>query len=282
MELVILNIRTLEVKEHSLINEDFEIVVDSVIYQKSKFNVNKSTINAEIGDVVFVKGLPFFYLGIICGISNEETSKTNIEVNDFSSIFDVQVKRLHEYKRQLLNVLKIITLYNTLVENPNADITPQTYIFGAKAAPGYYHAKEVIELINYIAKDISMHPEIKAKLNVAESANAQRSAGITAWNQEEAARAQRNRVAGAQNQQSAVRAELLGDAQADMIDATTNQSIANSLKGMVRELRTEDLYNTADTIVAGRCEGSDALAAIGATSYLHNMMVCLLMIRVWR
>ena len=81
--------------------------------------------------------------------------------------FDVQVKRLHAYKRQLLNVLKIINLYNILVENPNADITPQTYIFGAKAAPGYYHAKEVIELINYIAKDISMHPEIKAKLNVA-------------------------------------------------------------------------------------------------------------------
>ena len=64
-------------------------------------------------------------------------------------------------------MLKIINLYNILVENPDADITPQTYIFGAKAAPGYYHAKEVIELINYIAKDISMHPEIKSKLNVA-------------------------------------------------------------------------------------------------------------------
>lgn len=91
MELVILNIRTLEVKDHALINEDFEIVVDSVIYQKSKFNVNKSIVNAEIGDVVFVKGLPFFYLGIISGISNEETSITNIEVNDFSALFDIQV-----------------------------------------------------------------------------------------------------------------------------------------------------------------------------------------------
>ena len=80
--------------------------------------------------------------------------------------FDSQVKRLHAYKRQLLNVLKIIELYNLLIENPNLEITPQTYIFGAKAAPGYYHAKEVIELINYISKDLDMHPEIKKKLNV--------------------------------------------------------------------------------------------------------------------
>ena len=58
-------------------------------------------------------------------------------------------------------------MYNILIEDPSADVTPQTYIFGAKAAPGYYHAKEVIELINYISKDISMHPEIKKKLNVA-------------------------------------------------------------------------------------------------------------------
>lgn len=85
---------------------------------------------------------------------------------DPSTRFDVQVKRLHAYKRQLLNVLKIIDLYNTLLENPNADITPQTYIFGAKAASGYYHAKEVIELINYIAKDIDMHEEISKKLKV--------------------------------------------------------------------------------------------------------------------
>ena len=85
---------------------------------------------------------------------------------DPSTRFDVQVKRLHAYKRQLLNVLKIITLYNKLRKDPNADVTPQTYIFGAKAAPGYYHAKEIIELINYISKDIDMHPEIKAKLNV--------------------------------------------------------------------------------------------------------------------
>ncbi len=85
---------------------------------------------------------------------------------DPSSRFDVQVKRLHEYKRQLLNVLKIISLYNQLKENPETKMTPQTFIFGAKAAPGYYLAKEIIELINYISKDISMNPKMKEKLNV--------------------------------------------------------------------------------------------------------------------
>ena len=87
-------------------------------------------------------------------------------VIDPNTRFDVQVKRLHEYKRQLLNVLKIINLYNKLKANPDLDITPQTYIFGAKAAPGYYAAKEVIELINKLSQDIAMHPEIKKKLNV--------------------------------------------------------------------------------------------------------------------
>ena len=88
------------------------------------------------------------------------------KVIDPSSRFDVHVKRLHEYKRQLLNVLKIISLYNKIKENPNCVMTPQTFIFGAKAAPGYYVAKEIIELINYISKDIDQNPAIKAKLNV--------------------------------------------------------------------------------------------------------------------
>ena len=87
-------------------------------------------------------------------------------VIDPNTRFDVHVKRLHEYKRQLLNVLRIISLYNKLKENPSLDITPQTFIFGAKAAPGYYVAKEIIELINKISEDINQHPEIKAKLNV--------------------------------------------------------------------------------------------------------------------
>lgn len=100
-----------------------------------------------------------------CDFANTLYRKQGI-ILDPSTRFDVQVKRLHEYKRQLLNVLKIIHLYNQLKENPNLDMTPQTFIFGAKAAPGYYRAKEIIELINFISKDIEMHPEIKKKLNV--------------------------------------------------------------------------------------------------------------------
>ena len=85
---------------------------------------------------------------------------------DTSSIFDVQIKRLHEYKRQLLNALNIIGLYLDLKENPNLDIQPQTFIFGAKAAPGYAMAKRIIKLICMIQKDIEAHPAIREKLRV--------------------------------------------------------------------------------------------------------------------
>ena len=85
---------------------------------------------------------------------------------DTHAVFDVQIKRLHEYKRQLLNVLNIIGLYLDLKDNPNLDIRPQTFIFGAKAAPGYHMAKRIIQLISMISKDIEQNPKIKEKLNV--------------------------------------------------------------------------------------------------------------------
>ena len=85
---------------------------------------------------------------------------------DTHSVYDVQIKRLHEYKRQLLNALNIIALYVEIKENPNLDIQPQTFLFGAKAAPGYYMAKDIIKLICYIQKDIEQNPKIKEKLNV--------------------------------------------------------------------------------------------------------------------
>jgi starch phosphorylase len=87
-------------------------------------------------------------------------------VVDPKTRFDVQIKRLHEYKRQLLNVLKIVSLLIELEENPHLDVTPQTYIFGAKAAPGYFAAKEVIELICAISQEINRNQLIREKLNV--------------------------------------------------------------------------------------------------------------------
>ena len=85
---------------------------------------------------------------------------------DPSTCFDVQAKRMHEYKRQLLNVMNIVSLYSDLLDNPDADVVPQTFIFGAKAASGYTMAKQIIKLICYLAEDIKKHPKIHEKLNV--------------------------------------------------------------------------------------------------------------------
>ena len=87
-------------------------------------------------------------------------------VIDPNTLFDVQVKRLHEYKRQHLNVLNIVSEYNYLLENPNADFQPKTYIFAAKAAPGYYLAKQIIKLIWALGEEVRKHPSLRNKLNV--------------------------------------------------------------------------------------------------------------------
>ena len=92
--------------------------------------------------------------------------KTQGVILNPDSIFNVQVKRLHEYKRQLLNVLNIISLYQELQENPNAIVQPQTFLFGAKAAPGYAVAKRIIRLINSLADQIAKDPICKDKLQV--------------------------------------------------------------------------------------------------------------------
>lgn len=87
-------------------------------------------------------------------------------IMDPETLFDVQAKRMHEYKRQLLNALYIISLYNDLKENPNLPVQPKTFIFGAKAAPGYYFAKQIIKLICCLSEDIKKNPKINSKLNV--------------------------------------------------------------------------------------------------------------------
>ncbi|TVQ08432.1 MAG: glycogen/starch/alpha-glucan phosphorylase [Leptolyngbya sp. DLM2.Bin27] len=88
-----------------------------------------------------------------------------IEVNP-DSMFDVQIKRIHEYKRQLMNVLHVITLYNRMVQNPGDHVVPRTVIFGGKAAPGYAMAKLVIKLINAVADVVNNDPIVAGRLKV--------------------------------------------------------------------------------------------------------------------
>ncbi len=94
----------------------------------------------------------------------------DIEVNP-DSLFDVQVKRLHEYKRQLLDVLHIIALYNRIKRDPNVDVLPRTFIFGGKAAPGYFMAKLIIKLVNAVAEMVNKDPDVRGRLKVVFLAN---------------------------------------------------------------------------------------------------------------
>jgi glycogen phosphorylase len=91
--------------------------------------------------------------------------RTGITV-DADSLFDIQVKRLHEYKRQHLNVLHIITLYNRLKQDPKRRVIPRTFIFGGKAAPGYFMAKLIIKLINGVGEVVNHDPDVAGRLKV--------------------------------------------------------------------------------------------------------------------
>ena len=98
-------------------------------------------------------------------LANKIEKLTGVRLNP-NSLFDVQIKRIHEYKRQLLNVLHVITLYNRIRAGQAKDVTPRTVIFGGKAAPGYWMAKLIIRLINDVAAIVNEDPAVSDKLKV--------------------------------------------------------------------------------------------------------------------
>jgi len=98
-------------------------------------------------------------------LADEIMRRTGVEIS-VNSMFDVQVKRIHEYKRQLLNLLYVVTRYRRIRENPSADVVPRTVIFAGKAAPGYAMAKAIIKLINNVARTIDADPAMRDKLRV--------------------------------------------------------------------------------------------------------------------
>lgn len=97
--------------------------------------------------------------------------RTNGVEVDVDSMFDVQIKRIHEYKRQILDVMHVITLYNRIKDNPSLDVTPRTIIFGGKAAPGYFMAKMAVKLINSVAEVVNNDPDVAGRIKVIFLAN---------------------------------------------------------------------------------------------------------------
>jgi len=122
-------------------------------------------LNKFADDVSFQDQFSKIRLANKAALANLIREKESLSI-DINSIFDVQVKRLHAYKRQILNVLHIMDLYQRLLEDPGLDITPRTFIFGAKAAPSYYQAKNTIKLINSLASVINKDKRVNDRLRV--------------------------------------------------------------------------------------------------------------------
>src|SRR5262249_49879214 len=91
---------------------------------------------------------------------------TSGDIVDPDTIFDCQIKRIHEYKRQLLNALRIVVMYNRLRQNPNLQVTPRTFLFAGKAAPAYRLAKLIIKFINNLSETIDSDPAVRGRIKV--------------------------------------------------------------------------------------------------------------------
>jgi glycogen phosphorylase len=117
------------------------------------------------GDLEFHKEWQKIKLGLKTSLATHIGEQYGVKVNPHS-LFDIQAKRIHEYKRQHLNVLYIITLYNRIKANPDIDITPQTFLFAGKAAPGYFMAKLIIKLINSVADVVNRDPDVRDRIKV--------------------------------------------------------------------------------------------------------------------
>jgi len=122
-------------------------------------------IEAFVGDPEFRQGFRQIKRAIKQDLADYIAQEYGLAINP-DSMFDIQAKRIHEYKRQHLNALYIVTLYNRLKANPDLDITPRTFLFGGKAAPGYYIAKLIIKLINSIADVVNRDPDVRDRLKV--------------------------------------------------------------------------------------------------------------------
>ncbi len=118
-----------------------------------------------VNDPKFCKDWKQIKRSIKQNLANHILQDYGVTINP-DSIFDIQAKRIHEYKRQHLNVLHILTLYDRIKANPEIDITPRTFLFGGKAAPGYYMAKLIIKLINAIADVINNDPDVRDRIKV--------------------------------------------------------------------------------------------------------------------
>ncbi len=147
-------------------NEELSACIDSVIgteYRKRPYEL--ANLKNYRNDKSLIESLDSVRYKNKVRLSDVIMNLTGRKI-DPHSMFDVQIKRLHEYKRQLLNVIKILSYYSELISNPGAEISPKTFIFSAKAAPTYYHAKRIIKLINKCGEMIENNARSKDILKV--------------------------------------------------------------------------------------------------------------------